>query len=309
MQDTQKSGLFNRLSKTRTRLSSGLSGLFSRGAKLNDAWFDDIEEQLIMADIGIRVASNTIETLRNKAKKDKLQNADQLLDCLKDQMSSQLQAVENALDIEKHQPFVILMVGVNGVGKTTTTAKLSKYFKDQGKSVMLAAGDTFRAAAIEQLQDWGKRLAIPVIAQKHGADAAAVAFDAYQSAVKKSVDVLIIDTAGRQHTQGDLMDQLAKMTRVLQKANENLPHEVVLVLDANTGQNTLSQTEHFKRTTGVTSLIVTKLDGTAKGGILVAIAEKYGLPIRFIGVGESMDDLRPFVAQDFTAALLDFTLS
>ncbi len=304
MQEKPRGGLFSRLSKTRDSLTSGLSGLFKRGVKLDDALYEEVEDQLIMADIGIEPAQRITDALRARAKAEKLQTAEALLDTLIEQISDILQQAEQPFDVSGQQPYVILMVGVNGVGKTTTTAKIAHRLKQQGKNVMLAAGDTFRAAAIEQLQNWGQRLDIPVTAQQHGSDAAAVAFDAYQSAVSRNIDVLLIDTAGRQHTHGDLMDQLGKMTRVLKKANPSLPHEVMLTVDAATGQNALSQIEHFKNIVGVSSLSVTKLDGTAKGGIIIAIAEKYGLPIRFVGVGEAMEDLRPFVAKDFAQALL-----
>lgn len=304
MQEKPRGGLFGRLSKTRDSLTSGLTGLFKRGVKLDAALYEEIEDQLIMADIGIEPAQRITDALRQRAKDEKLQSADALLDTLIEQICDILQSVDQPFDVSTHHPYVILMVGVNGVGKTTTTAKIAHRLKQQGKSVMLAAGDTFRAAAIEQLQSWGERLDIPVTAQQHGSDAAAVAFDAYQSALSRNIDVLLIDTAGRQHTHGDLMEQLSKMTRVLQKASPDLPHEVMLTVDAATGQNALSQIEHFKNIVGVSSLSVTKLDGTAKGGIIVAIAEKYGLPIRFIGVGEAMEDLRPFNAQEFARALL-----
>ncbi len=304
MSDKPKGGLFGRLRRSRENLSSGLSSIFIRGVKLDDGLYEELEDQLIMADIGVEPAFNIIQALREQAKTNKLQSADALLTLLSNLIRDRLLKAEQTLDTGAHHPYVILMVGVNGVGKTTTIAKLAHRLKKEGKSVMLAAGDTFRAAAIEQLQNWGQRLSIPVIAQKHGSDAAAVAFDAYQAALSRDIDVLLIDTAGRQHTHGDLMDQLAKMTRVLQKANPALPHEVMLTVDATTGQNVLSQIEHFSSTVNVNSLSVSKLDGTAKGGIIVAIAEKYGLPIRFVGLGEGMDDLRPFVAQDFVEALL-----
>lgn len=304
MQKKDRGGLFGRLSKTREQLNSGLSGLFRRGVKLDESLYEEIEDQLIMADIGAAPAQQITDNLREKAKNAKLQTADELLDTLKQQITGMLTSVEQGLETGTHHPYVILMVGVNGVGKTTTIAKLARRLQGEGKSVMLAAGDTFRAAAIEQLKSWGERLSVPVIAQQHGSDAAAVAFDAYQAAVNRNIDVLLIDTAGRQHTHGDLMEQLAKMTRVLQKANPELPHEVMLTVDAATGQNALSQIEHFKGLIGVTSLSVSKLDGTAKGGIIIAIAEKHGLPIRFIGVGEAMEDLRPFNAKDFAEALL-----
>lgn len=304
MQEKPGGGLFGRLSKTRENLTSGLSGLFGRRVKLDESLYEEIEDQLIMADLGVEPAQRICNALRETARIEKPESAEALLATLTEQISSILEPVEQAMDVGQQQPYVILMVGVNGVGKTTTIAKLAKRLRDEGKSVMLAAGDTFRAAAIEQLQTWGTRLSIPVIAQQHGSDAAAVAFDAYQAAKRQNIDVLLIDTAGRQHTHGDLMEQLAKMARVLQKADPELPHEVMLTVDAATGQNALSQIEHFKSMINVSSLSVSKLDGTAKGGIIVAIAEKFGLPIRFIGVGEAMDDLRPFVALDFARALL-----
>lgn len=304
MQEKPGGGLFGRLSKTRENLTSGLSGLFGRRVKLDESLYEEIEDQLIMADLGVEPAQRICNALRETARIEKPESAEALLATLTEQISSILEPVEQAMDVRQQQPYVILMVGVNGVGKTTTIAKLAKRLRDEGKSVMLAAGDTFRAAAIEQLQTWGTRLSIPVIAQQHGSDAAAVAFDAYQAAKRQNIDVLLIDTAGRQHTHGDLMEQLAKMARVLQKADPELPHEVMLTVDAATGQNALSQIEHFKSMINVSSLSVSKLDGTAKGGIIVAIAEKFGLPIRFIGVGEAMDDLRPFVALDFARALL-----
>lgn len=309
MQSKTGSGLFNRLSKTRKNLTSGLTSLFRRNVKIDDALFEEIEDQLIMSDIGAQPAQRIADALRERAKADHLQSAEGLLDTLAEQITGILDQVEQPLETGSQHPYVILMVGVNGVGKTTTIAKLAQRLKNEGKSVMLAAGDTFRAAAIEQLQNWGERLAIPVIAQQHGSDAAAVAYDAYQAALSRDIDVLLIDTAGRQHTHGDLMEQLAKMTRVLKKANPELPHEVMLTVDATTGQNALSQIEHFKGIVGVSSLSVSKLDGTARGGIIISIAEKHGLPIRFIGVGESMDDLRPFKAAEFARALLPKSLN
>lgn len=304
MRNKAKGRFYDRLSRTRDILNTDVLDLFKGIHKINDALFEDLEDQLILADIGPEAAERITRLLHKQADTEKLQTADALLESLAEQISLSLQKVEQPLNVNQHQPFVILMVGVNGVGKTTTIAKLAHRLKNEGKNVMLAAGDTFRAAAIEQLQSWGERLSIPVIAQEHGSDAAAVAFDAYQAAVSRNIDVLLIDTAGRQHTHGDLMDQLAKMVRVLKKAHPALPHEVMLTVDATTGQNAFSQIENFKNLVNVNSLNVTKLDGTAKGGIMVAIAEKYGLPIRYIGVGESMEDLRPFVAREFAKALL-----
>lgn len=308
IQKKPNSRLFGQLSKSRDDFASRLSVLFEQGIIINDALYDEVEDQLIMGDMGVESAQKIIRQLREKTRTTKLDSTEDFLKLLKTQIGQLLHSVEQSMDISEHKPYVILMVGVNGVGKTTTAAKLANRFLNQGKTVMLAAGDTFRAAAIEQLQKWGDHLDIPVIAQKHGADAAAVAYDAYHAAKNRDIDVLIIDTAGRQHTHGDLMDQLAKMARVLKKADPTLPHEVMLTVDAGTGQNALSQIEHFKEVIGVTSLSVSKLDGTAKGGIIIAIAEKYGLPIRFIGIGEAMQDLRPFSAQSFAQALLPESL-
>ncbi len=310
MTEKKSGGLFGRLGKTRTSLSSGLFGLFKKNAQLDEQLFDDIEDAMIMADLGAEPSQLLVERLRKTAKSEKIDNAEALLEALGAGILDILAPVEQPLQVDSEtRPFVILMVGVNGVGKTTTTAKLAHHLKTQGKTVMLAAADTFRAAAIEQLQSWGDQLNIPVVAQQHGSDAAAVAFDAWQSARAKNIDVLVIDTAGRQHTHGDLMEQLSKLTRVLQKIDPDLPHEVMLTIDAGTGQNALSQIEHFKSAVNVTSLCVTKLDGTAKGGIMISVAQKFGLPVRFIGVGESMNDLRPFNAQEFTAALLPASLA
>lgn len=309
MKEKKPGGLFDRLSKTRDSLGSGLFKLFKPGIKIDAALYEQIEDHLLMADLGVAASQALTERLRQKVSQQKLEHADELIGLMRAILTEQLDAVAVPFTVINAKPMVVLVVGVNGVGKTTTLAKLAHRLQNQGQTVILAACDTFRAAAIEQLKAWGARLNIPVIAQQHGGDAAAVAFDAYQSAVSKGIDVLLIDSAGRQHTHSDLMAQLEKLIRVLKKANPELPHEVMLTVDAGTGQNAFSQIEHFKNTVGVNSLSVTKLDGTAKGGVMVAIAQKFGLPIRFIGVGEAMQDLRPFNAAEFAAALLPETLS
>ncbi len=302
-------GLFGRLGKTRESLSTGLFGLFKKGTRLDDALFDDIEDEMIMADMGAETASALVESLRTRAKKDNITDAGELLNVLQTSLMALLAPCSTALDTQTpSRPFVLLMVGVNGVGKTTTLAKIAHRLKLEGKTVMLGACDTFRAAAIEQLESWGERLGVPVISQQHGADAAAVAFDAYQAAKARKIDVLLLDSAGRQHTHGDLMDQLKKMFRALRKADPHLPHEVMLTVDAATGQNALSQIDHFQKAVEVNSLSVTKLDGTAKGGVMIAMAQRFGLPIRFIGVGEGMEDLQPFDAETFTRALIPDSL-
>ncbi len=308
MQEKKSGGLFGRLGKTRESLGSGLFGLFKRGIKIDESLYEEIEDNLIMADLGVEASQTLTEQLRQKVNQQKLEHADELIGLMREVLTEQLDAVEQPFTVIDAKPMVVLMVGVNGVGKTTTLAKLAHRLQNEGKTVMMAACDTFRAAAIEQLKTWGERLNVPVIAQQHGSDAAAVAFDAYQSAASKGVDVLLIDSAGRQHTHGDLMAQLEKLIRVLKKANPDLPHEVMLTVDAGTGQNSFSQIEHFKQAVGVNSLSITKLDGTAKGGVMVAIAQKFGLPIRFIGVGEAMEDLRPFNAADFASALVPESL-
>ncbi len=294
------------LAKTRSALTQGIKGLFSGGAKLDDDVFDDLEEQLIMADMGLAAAGDIMTEIRARGKADRISNEEDLKQALVELIASGLSIQSRSLDKPSADlPLVILMVGVNGVGKTTTTAKLANYFKSQDKNVMLAAGDTFRAAAIEQLQQWGQRMNIPVITQPHGSDAAAVAHDALSAAIARNADVLLIDTAGRQHTASDLMEQLKKVVRVLKKQHASVPHEVLLTVDAGNGQNTLSQTEHFSNAVGVTGLCVTKLDGTAKGGVTVALVKKFGLPIRFIGVGEGVDDLRVFEPTEFAQAMIN----
>ena len=291
------------LNKSRTSFFKKISNVFKGSFNLDDDLFDELEELLITSDIGVDVSLNLVEKLRNRVKTDKIQDADGVIVGLRKEISSMLSQSEQDWQFAQ-KPYVILMVGVNGAGKTTTTAKIAKQFQDQGKSVMLAAADTFRAAAVEQLQEWGKRLDIPVIAQAHGADAAAVAHDALTSAIARDVDVLMIDTAGRLHTQSDLMEQLQKVNRVLAKIDPSTPHEVMQVLDSSTGQNALNQLDHFQKAVGVSSICLSKLDGSAKGGIAISLSEKYKLPIRFIGVGEGFDDIKRFSATQFADALI-----
>jgi fused signal recognition particle receptor len=291
------------LAPTRDGLMNKISSAFKGSFNLDDELFDDIEDTLIGSDIGIEASLKLVDQLRERVKSDKIRDANGVLAGLRSEVSEMLKVAEQPWIINK-KPYVIIMVGVNGVGKTTTTAKIAHYLKLQGKTVMLAAADTFRAAAVEQLQEWGQRLDMTVITQGHGADAAAVAHDAMTSAKAREVDVLIIDTAGRLHTQSDLMEQLVKINRVLQKIEPNTPHEVIQVLDAGTGQNALAQLQHFQKAVGVSSLCLTKLDGSAKGGVAIALSEKYKLPIRFIGVGESFSDLKVFNANEFANALI-----
>ena len=269
--------------------------------------FEELEEQLIIADVGFDTTQRLISSLTQQASRKELKDADALHDLLKNEMKSILDGAQQPLNIESHKPFVILMVGVNGVGKTTTIGKLARQFQQQGKSVMLAAGDTFRAAAVEQLQVWGERNNIPVIAQHINADSASVIFDAIQAAKAKNIDVLIADTAGRLQNKSHLMDELKKIVRVIKKQDETAPHEIMLTIDAGTGQNAISQTKLFNEAVGVTGMTLTKLDGTAKGGIIFSIADQFNIPIRYIGVGEKIEDLRPFVADDFINALFDET--
>lgn len=302
-EETNKQTLDSGLSKSSNSLLGSLSKIFSSGIEFSDDIFEDLEDTLISADIGVDASMSMIDALRDASKKQKLKTAQSVVNCLQDQASAELMIAERPWNFNL-KPYVIMMVGVNGVGKTTTTAKIARYFQKQGKNVMLAAADTFRAAATEQLIEWGSRLDIPVIHQSHGADAAAVAHDAFNAALARNIDVLIIDTAGRLHTQTDLMDQLGKVTRVLKKIDEDTPHEVMQVLDSTTGQNALSQLKHFKDAVGVNSLCLTKLDGSAKGGVAISLAREHQLPIRFIGIGESFDDLRAFSAENFAKALI-----
>ena len=310
MVERKKEGFFSRLKKslfkTKQNIGSGFLSLF-RGKKIDDALFEELEEQLLIADVGFDTTQKIIQTLTQQATRKELKDADVLHDLLKQEMNAILTDIDKPLNIETHQPFVILMVGVNGVGKTTTIGKLARQFQQQGKSVILAAGDTFRAAAVEQLQVWGERNHIPVIAQHTNADAASVIFDAIQAAKAKKIDILIADTAGRLQNKSHLMDELKKIVRVIKKQDETAPHEIMLTIDASTGQNAISQTKLFNEAVGVTGLTLTKLDGTAKGGIIFSIADQFHIPIRYIGIGEKIEDLRPFVAKDFIDALFDET--
>jgi len=310
-QDSGNESLFERLrsslKKTRSNLGDGLANLLSGKKAIDEDLLEGLESLLLTADIGIDATTSIIDDLTSSLKRNQLQDSGALYEALQGKLLALLEPCERPLEIprDSNKPFVILMVGVNGVGKTTTIGKLASKFKNEKRSVMLAAGDTFRAAAVEQLQVWGNRHQVPVVAQHTGADSASVIYDAYQSAVARKIDVLIADTAGRLHNKDNLMQELEKVIRVLKKLDENIPQEVMLVLDAGTGQNGLSQAEHFKRAVDITGLTLTKLDGTAKGGMIFAIAEHFGLPIRFIGIGENSDDLRPFSAQDFVMALFD----
>nr|WP_220225381.1 signal recognition particle-docking protein FtsY [Gilliamella sp. ESL0443] len=308
MIEQKKEGFFSRLKKglfkTKQNIGSGFLSLF-KGKKIDDQLFEELEEQLIIADVGFDTTQKLISTLTQQASRKELKDADALHDLLKNEMKSILDGAQQPLNIKSHKPFVILMVGVNGVGKTTTIGKLARQFQQQGKSVMLAAGDTFRAAAVEQLQVWGERNNIPVIAQHINADSASVIFDAIQAAKAKNIDVLIADTAGRLQNKSHLMDELKKIVRVIKKQDETAPHEIMLTIDAGTGQNAISQTKLFNEAVGVTGMTLTKLDGTAKGGIIFSIADQFNIPIRYIGVGEKIEDLRPFVADDFINALFD----
>ncbi|MBD3611561.1 MAG: signal recognition particle-docking protein FtsY [Hydrogenovibrio crunogenus] len=309
-QKTTRPGLFSRLknslSKTRKGFTENLATLVMGRKEIDDDLLDELEMILLTADVGVEATDTIIQNLTGQVSRKELKEPEKLIQALKQQLETLLEPVTQPLVLpEKEGPFVILMVGVNGVGKTTTIGKLAKKFQNEGKSVMLAAGDTFRAAAVEQLQTWGERNQVPVVAQKTGADSAAVIFDAIQSATAKNIDVLIADTAGRLHTQSNLMEELKKVKRVIQKVDSSAPHEVMLVLDAGTGQNALSQAQQFYEAVEITGLTLTKLDGTAKGGIIFALAEKLGIPVRFIGVGEAIDDLRPFDANEFSEALFD----
>lgn len=301
-----KEGFFARLKrslvKTKQNLGSGFISLF-RGKKIDDDLFEELEEQLLIADVGVETTRKIITNLTEGASRKQLRDAEALYGLLKEEMSEILARVDEPLKVEGKTPFVILMVGVNGVGKTTTIGKLARQFEQQGKSVMLAAGDTFRAAAVEQLQVWGQRNNIPVVAQHTGADSASVIFDAIQAAKARNIDVLIADTAGRLQNKSHLMEELKKIVRVMKKLDEDAPHEVMLTLDASTGQNAISQAKLFHEAVGLTGITLTKLDGTAKGGVIFSVADQFGIPIRYIGVGEQISDLRPFNAGDFIEAL------
>lgn len=302
-----KTGFFNRLIqgliKTKQNIGSGFLSFF-RGKKIDDELFEELEEQLLISDLGMPTTTKIINNLTQHATKQQLKDAELLYQQLKLELADVLKPVAQPLEIDTtKKPYVILMVGVNGVGKTTTIGKLAKKFQDEGKSVMLAAGDTFRAAAVEQLQVWGERNHIPVIAQSSGSDSASVIFDAMQSASARNIDVLIADTAGRLQNKNHLMDELKKIVRVMKKYDETAPHEIMLTLDAGTGQNAISQAKLFNEAVGLTGITLTKLDGTAKGGVIFAIADQFNIPIRFIGVGEKIEDLRPFNSEEFIEAL------
>ena len=307
-QEVVKSGFFSRLKRglqrTGNSFAEGMGTLVLGKKEIDEELIEDLETQLLMADVGIEATREIMDSLARQVSRKELINPEALYQSLQQELVKLLQPCAKPLQIESSQaPYVILMVGVNGVGKTTTIGKMAKRFQAEGKSVMLAAGDTFRAAAVEQLQVWGDRNNVPVIAQHTGADSASVIFDALQAAKSRNVDVLIADTAGRLHNKDHLMEELRKVVRVMGKLDDSAPHEVMLVLDAGTGQNALSQAKSFRDVVGVSGLTLTKLDGTAKGGIIFAISKQLKLPIRFIGVGEQVDDLRPFVAEDFVAAL------
>ncbi len=294
------------LKKTRDSLTSGLATLILGKKFIDQELLDEIETRLLIADIGVEATQKIIQDLTTRVSRKQLNDAESLWQALQTELKLMLQPCSQPLIIPKSEkPFVLLMVGVNGNGKTTTIGKLAKHLQQEGKKVMLAAGDTYRAAAIEQLEVWGERNQIPVIAQQSGADSAAVIFDAFQAATARGIDVLIADTAGRLHTQTNLMEELKKIRRVLSKIDPAAPHEVMLVLDAATGQNALRQAQQFQKDIGVTGITLTKLDGTAKGGIIFAICEATKLPVRFIGIGEKIDDLKEFNADDFVTALFD----
>jgi len=306
--EENKVGFFARLkqglSKTSASIGEGMASLFLGKKIIDDELLDDIETRLLTADVGVEATSVIIQNLTQKVARKQLTDADALYKSLQAELASMLKPVEQPLVIaSQNKPFVILVVGVNGAGKTTTIGKLAKKLQLEGKKVMLAAGDTFRAAAVEQLQVWGERNKIPVIAQHTGADSASVIFDAVQAAKARGIDVLIADTAGRLHTKDNLMEELKKVRRVIGKLDADAPHEVLLVLDAGTGQNAINQAKQFNQTVALTGLALTKLDGTAKGGVIFALAKQFGLPIRYIGVGESIDDLRTFEAEPFVQAL------
>ena len=306
----KKEGFFARirrgLSRTSSQFAEGMGNLFLGAKEIDEDLMEELETQLLMADVGVDATTEIIDRLTERVSRRELSNGEALYNALQEELAGLLDKVEAPLAIDQAKtPFVILVVGVNGVGKTTTIGKLAHRYLNEGKSVMLAAGDTFRAAAVEQLQVWGQRHKVPVVAQHTGADSASVIFDAIQSAQSRGVDVVIADTAGRLHNKANLMEELSKVRRVMGKLDDSAPHEVLLVLDAGTGQNALSQAETFKDSAGVSGLVLTKLDGTAKGGVIFALAQKLGIPVRFIGVGEQAEDLQPFVAKDFVAALFN----
>ncbi|WP_136487339.1 signal recognition particle-docking protein FtsY [Vibrio sp. H11] len=291
------------LSRTKANIGAGFFGLF-KGKKIDDDLFEELEEQLLVADVGMDTTLKIIQNLTEKSTRQQLRDGEALYGLLKEEMGEILSQVEQPLQVDSSKtPYVILMVGVNGVGKTTTIGKLAKQFQSEGKKVMLAAGDTFRAAAVEQLQVWGQRNNVPVIAQHTGADSASVIYDAIEAAKARGVDVVIADTAGRLQNKANLMEELRKIVRVMKKIDESAPHEIMLTLDAGTGQNAISQAKLFSDVAPLTGITLTKLDGTAKGGVIFALADQFQIPIRYIGVGEGIDDLRPFASQEFIDAL------
>jgi len=305
-----KKGLFSRLkqglSKTGSAITEGMGALVLGKKKIDDDLLEELETRLLMADVGIEATQEIMDDLTKRVSRKQLDDVDSLMKAMEEKMTAMLKEAAQPLTIEQqHQPTVLLMVGINGAGKTTTIGKLAKKFQAEGKSVMLAAGDTFRAAAVEQLQTWGERNNVPVIAQNTGSDTASVIYDALASAKARKIDLLLADTAGRLHTQSNLMDELKKVKRVIQKLDKNAPHEIMLIVDASIGQNALIQAKEFHQALGLTGITVTKLDGTAKGGILFAIAQQLDVAIRYIGVGEGIDDLQVFDAQKFTQALLN----
>lgn len=302
VKDSWRTKLFGGLKKSSTKLTGNISGLVTK-AKLDDATLDDIEEALIVSDLGPETAMQIRDKIAQE-RFDKDLDDDGIRNIIKNEIADILSPIAKPIEIDAFpRPQVILVIGVNGAGKTTTIAKMAHLFLEQDYGVMLAAGDTFRAAAIGQLQEWARRLGIPIVSGKQGGDAAGIVFDAVQQATEQGIDVLIVDTAGRLQNRTELMDELAKIKRVLGRINPESPHDIVLVLDATTGQNALSQIEVFKEIAGVTGLVMTKLDGSARGGILVAAAKQFGLPVHAIGVGETIEDLRPFSAEDFAKAL------
>jgi len=303
-ENKNKASLKDRLFKSKKKLGDGLSALVIGKKKIDEDLLEELEVLLISSDIGIQTTDKVIESVRKKASRKELKDEDSLYQLIKIELESLLIS-DDSMESSPEIPFVILVVGINGAGKTKTIGKLAKLFQKEGKSVMLAAGDTFRAAAVEQLQVWGERNDIPVIAQKTGSDAASVVYDAYQSAIAKKIDILIADTAGRLHTQDNLMQELEKIKRVLKKHNENAPHETLLVIDGGSGQNAVQQANEFHKSIQLSGLAITKLDGTAKGGVLFSISDSLKIPIRFIGVGEGIEDLKPFNSKDFVDALFD----
>jgi len=303
-------GLLARLRNGLSRTGSGIGQLFLGRKRIDADLLEALETHLLMADVGMEATTRIINDLTDRLKRNELDDTDALRHALREDMLAILSPVTAPLELRADaRPMVILTVGINGAGKTTTIGKLAEQYRQQGQRVLLAAGDTFRAAAVEQLQTWGERTGTPVISQPTGADAASVVYDAHQAAIARGADVLIADTAGRLHTQGNLMEELRKIRRVLGKQDEDAPHEVLLVLDAGTGQNALAQAEQFGDAVNVTGLALTKLDGTAKGGVIFAMAQRFGIPVRFIGIGEGVDDLRPFEAEAFVDALLDSAIA